>query len=118
MAPFGTEDARGVIPPCRKSNRDAVDSALNHAPDRQFHSLGVVQGRGKENLVVVLHREVFERLNDFGEKRIRDFGDDKAQKAAPPGNQAPSLGVGKVSQFVDNFSTPVWTIGDPPSEHD
>ena len=86
VALFGTEDARGAIPPCRKLNRDAVDPALNHAPDRQFHSLGVGHGRRKENLVVVLHREMFERLNDFREKRIGDFGDDKAQKAAPPGN--------------------------------
>ncbi|MGB6715891.1 MAG: hypothetical protein WBE47_02950, partial [Candidatus Acidiferrales bacterium] len=51
----------------------------------------------------MLHSKVFKTLNNFREKGIGDFGDDQTKNAAPAGNKRPGLGIGIISEFLDDL---------------
>src|SRR5580704_16875371 len=58
---------------------DSIHSAFDHSSDRELHAFGIMNGRGEENFVVVLHRQGFERLHNLREKWIGYLGNDQAK---------------------------------------
>src|SRR6266702_1654918 len=88
-------------------NSDALHPALDHAPDGTLHALRIVHGLGEQDLVVVLHRDVFEGLHNLREKRIGDFGDDQSKDASFAGDQAAGLSVRVVAEFLHNLPNPL-----------
>lgn len=84
-------------------NRHSVHPALNHAPHRRLHSLGVVHGGREQDFVVILDRKIFEGLNDFREKRIGDLGNNQAENAAPSRNQGAGLSIWIIAQLIHHL---------------
>jgi hypothetical protein len=64
----------------------AVDLALEHAASTDLHLLAFVVGAGDENLVAAFHGDLLELLDEFGEERIGDLGDNHAQQPAAAGD--------------------------------
>src|SRR5271157_80592 len=58
-----------------------------------------MNGRGQKNFVLLLDREGFKSLYDFGEKRICDFGNNQSKNMASSGNQGARLPVGEIPEF-------------------
>ena len=90
---------------------DAIDATLDHPAHRDFHALGIVNGGGQKDFVVVLNRDVFKSLDDFRKEGVGDFGDDEAEDSASAGNQRTRLGVRVVPEFVDNFPDALGELG-------
>src|SRR5580765_3404633 len=84
-------------------NGNAVDPAFDHAPNGQFHALGIMNRRGQQNLVVVLDSQRLKSLNNLREKGVGDLRDDQPENAASPGDQSTRLSIREVSEFIDNF---------------
>ena len=84
-------------------DRDAFDFALEHAANAVRHSLGVVVGGADKDLVAVFDGNIFKPLDQLGEERVGDFGDDEAEELAAAGDQGASLSVGEVVEFVDDL---------------
>src|SRR5260370_1453314 len=79
---------------------NALYSALDHAAHGELHAVGVMRRGGEQDFVVVLNRNIFERLDNFGKKRICDFRDYETESSCLAVYECPRLGVGIVSQFV------------------
>src|ERR1700747_3424913 len=62
-----------------------------------------MHGGSQENFVVVLYRQILERLNNLRKERVCDFGDNQSEDAASPKNQSASLSVGVIAQLIDDF---------------
>src|SRR5580658_3303111 len=60
-----------------------------------------MHGRGQQDLVVVLHCENLEGLNDLRKERIGNFGNDQPKNTTPPRHQSPSLRIRKITELVD-----------------
>src|SRR5258708_8412914 len=84
-------------------NRYSVHAAFKHAPDAIIHLLRIVTGRCNEDLVPSLHRDVFEALDEFREKRISNLRDYKAQQPTSSGDQRSRARIGTVIKFFDCF---------------
>jgi len=50
----------------------------------------------------VLDGGLFENVDDFRKKWVRNFGNDQSKNAAAPGNQCPRLRVREIAQFFDS----------------
>jgi len=81
----------------------AIDFALEHAADAVRHAPGFVVGGADEDFVAIGDGDIFKPLDQLGEERIGDLGDDEAEELAASGDQSAGLGVGKVVEFVDHF---------------
>src|SRR6266403_3592831 len=86
-------------------DRHALDTAFDHTPHGLLHSLRVVHGGGKKNLVIVLHCEMFKGLNNFREKRVGNLGYDQAQDAASSDTKARAWVLGKYPSSSTTFQT-------------
>ena len=60
---------------------DAFDVALEHAADTGGHAGEVVVGGADEDFVSVGDGDFFEALDELGEKRVGDLGDEQAEEA-------------------------------------
>src|SRR5690348_982923 len=86
-----------------RDDGDAVDATLNHATDGMGKTPGVVNGGAGEDFVVVLDGDIFKSLNNLGEERIGDFGDDEAKDAAASGDKGARLRVREIAKLLDDF---------------
>jgi len=57
----------------------AFGLALNHAANATLHPLWIIIGRADEDFISVLDGRVLESLNQFGEKRVGNLGDDEPE---------------------------------------
>ena len=89
----------------------AFDLALQHAANAVGHAFGIVVGGADEDLVAVFDGDIFKSLDQLGEERIGDFGDDKAEELAAARDQGAGLGVGEVVEFVDHLPDALGDLG-------
>lgn len=82
---------------------DAVNVALKHAADEGLGALRLVAGGADEDFVALGDGEVFELLDQFGEKRVGDLGDDEAEHVAASGDECAGLGVGDVADLFNGL---------------
>ncbi len=80
---------------------DAVHFALQHALHADFGAFGAVAGIGDDDFVSVANGHIFERLDQFGEERVRDVGDDEAVHAAASGTKRAGVCVGVITERLD-----------------
>ena len=86
-----------------RDHRHALHPAFDHPPHRKRHARGVVHRGSRQNLVIILNRDVLESLYDFWKKRIGDLRNDQAENPAASGNQRARLRVRVISQLLDHF---------------
>jgi hypothetical protein len=55
------------------------------------------------DFVTARDSDVFEFLNEFGEKGVGNFRDDEAEEAALAGDEGAGLGVGEIVEFGNGF---------------
>jgi hypothetical protein len=84
-------------------DRHTLHSAFDHAPHRKLHALWIMHGGSEQNFVIMLHRDVFERLDDLREKRVGDFGNNQPKDAGPARDQCASLSIRLVPKFFHHF---------------
>lgn len=80
-----------------------VHTPLDHPAYGQLHPLRVIDGGSQKNFVVVLDRQILERLDEFGEKWVGDFRNDQPEHAASAGDQGTRGGVRIVAEFLDHL---------------
>lgn len=83
-------------------DRDAVDVALDHAPEAVLE-LGVVVGGADEEFVAVLDGGTLKALDELGEKRVGDVGDKEADETGATGDEGACLGVWEVVEIADGL---------------
>jgi len=96
----------------RRHDRDAIDLALQHAPDAGLHTRGIVVGVGDEHLLLVLNGDVLKGLDDLGKEGIGDIGDDEAVEAGATGAEGARIGVRVKTKRVDGTANALgssWT---------
>lgn len=81
-------------------HRNSVDTTLNHPSYGQLHPPWIMHRGSEQDFIVLLDRQVLERLDNLRKERIGDFGNDESEEAALTGDQAARLAVEKIPKLL------------------